>query len=327
MFISVIAANYDKAELLVGFFDSFLACCIGKEWELIFVDDGSEDTSVQIAQDYKDKLPLRIISMEHNHGPARARNEGAKKASGEYLLFCDTDISFGPETFEMLFEILEKENPDALTGNLDITPLRDSWIGRYYLLEEYENLKALKVESGESRYWSTTFGAIRRDLFLKLEGFNEKFKGPDVEDIELGFAFPIEAKVLFNKDLVFKHCYPSALAVFQKAFIRSHQLAGYPTSNFEGNPLLDNSHRKTSYILSFFFVVTALLSLAHSRYLPIVGILLLVKIIFHRRLYFHSIDRYGVLFGVYCFFVHQIYALSALSGYVLGKVYPKMNLR
>lgn len=61
-----------------------------QNWELIFVDDCSEDKSVQIIERYHDKR-MRLYQNKKNRGPAYSRNKGISKAQGRYLAYMDAD--------------------------------------------------------------------------------------------------------------------------------------------------------------------------------------------------------------------------------------------
>lgn len=65
--------------------------------EIIVVDDGSTDRTVEIAQTYGDRLQ---VIRQQNAGPAAARNAGARLASGEWLAFLDADDIWVPEKLE-----------------------------------------------------------------------------------------------------------------------------------------------------------------------------------------------------------------------------------
>ncbi|MBQ9991299.1 MAG: glycosyltransferase family 2 protein [Lachnospiraceae bacterium] len=76
-----------------------------QDWELLLVDDCSEDESRQIICKYKEKHPderIRLICQEKNQGAAAARNRGLKEAKGRYIAFLDADDVW-------LREKLEKE--------------------------------------------------------------------------------------------------------------------------------------------------------------------------------------------------------------------------
>lgn len=84
--------------------------------EVIAVKDDSSDSVEELLDEYVRRDPrVRIIHLPKNTGPGRARNAGAGKATGEYLLFLDHDDSYLPGSLEAVAEHLEKTgNPDLL---------------------------------------------------------------------------------------------------------------------------------------------------------------------------------------------------------------------
>ena len=70
-----------------------------KDWELILVDDGSRDRSPSIIDDYA-KQDNRVISIhQQNAGPGIARNNGLQYATGDYVVFLDSDDYIDPDYF------------------------------------------------------------------------------------------------------------------------------------------------------------------------------------------------------------------------------------
>ena len=61
------------------------------EWQIIVVDDGSSDNSLEILQKWKTNLPLTIVELEHSGSPAGPRNHGIEIATGEFVFFLDAD--------------------------------------------------------------------------------------------------------------------------------------------------------------------------------------------------------------------------------------------
>ena len=60
-------------------------------WQIIAVDDGSSDDSLEILRDWVTKLPLNIVELAHRGSPAGPRNHGIEMATGEYVFFLDAD--------------------------------------------------------------------------------------------------------------------------------------------------------------------------------------------------------------------------------------------
>ncbi len=84
--------------------------------EIIVVDNRSTDASVAIARTFEARFPDRIrVLTERGPGAPRARNTGALAASGDALMFLDSDDVLGPEALDVLIEALERE-PDGVAA-------------------------------------------------------------------------------------------------------------------------------------------------------------------------------------------------------------------
>src|SRR5215204_2441723 len=85
-------------------------------WELILVDDGSTDSSVQIARSYASKFPEKIFYFEHenhiNKGASPSRNLGLANAKGSVIAFLDSDDIWLPQKLQKQIELL-RQNPEA----------------------------------------------------------------------------------------------------------------------------------------------------------------------------------------------------------------------
>ena len=91
--ISVIIPNHNSNQTLSECLDAIFSNKV-KNFEVIVVDDKSTDNSIEIAKNYD----CKIIELSENKGPAFARNTGANSASGDVLLFIDSDIDFDSES-------------------------------------------------------------------------------------------------------------------------------------------------------------------------------------------------------------------------------------
>lgn len=92
------------------------------DWELILVDDGSTDSSPAICDTFvKKDGRIRVLHQE-NGGPSAARNAGLKAATGEYVLFIDSDDRFEPNTLSILCEHLTSA-PDLVLFSY----VQDNW--------------------------------------------------------------------------------------------------------------------------------------------------------------------------------------------------------
>ena len=117
--VSVIMPIYNAYEFLRPAIDSVVSQTL-REIEIICIDDGSTDHSVEIVKEYqKTDDRIRIIA-ENNAGPALARNNGIKRARGEYLAFIDADDFYEPTFLESLYERAKSDDLDIAIGRYDI---------------------------------------------------------------------------------------------------------------------------------------------------------------------------------------------------------------
>ena len=84
-----------------------------KNWEMIVVDDVSQDNGPKIVERYikKDKR-IKLIKLEKNGGGAVARNRAIKEAKGKYIAFLDSDDLWYPEKLEKQIKFMEENNYD-----------------------------------------------------------------------------------------------------------------------------------------------------------------------------------------------------------------------
>lgn len=82
-----------------------------KEWELILIDDGSDDNSLLIAQKYEsDDTRVHVLQMSKNSGMAESINYGCTKATGQYIAFLDSDDVWLPSKLEEQLQFMKKKD-------------------------------------------------------------------------------------------------------------------------------------------------------------------------------------------------------------------------
>lgn len=109
--VSIIIPVYNVEKYLQRCIDSLRAQTYTNT-EMIFVDDGSADSSYQILQQAeKTDSRIRVFSQE-NAGPSAARNLGMDHSTGEYIMFCDSDDTVEPTWTEKMVEAI-CQYPDA----------------------------------------------------------------------------------------------------------------------------------------------------------------------------------------------------------------------
>lgn len=171
--------------------------------EILLVLDGCSD-GVPGPKEGNGNLLVRAIRLPRTGGPARARNQGAAGARGDVLFFLDADVEVSPDAVKRIHRVFqENDPPDALFGCYDDEPEKPDLTSRFRnLLHHYTHLKS---HEEASTFWAGC-GAVRRDVFLDLGGFDEHYARPSIEDIELGYRLKRRGfRIRLVKDLRVKH--------------------------------------------------------------------------------------------------------------------------
>lgn len=118
--ISVIVPVYNAEKYVSACLDSLINQT-KKEIEIIAVNDGSKDSSLDILKEYAEKYPdlIKVISQE-NHGLSVTRNVGIKNALGKYVAFVDSDDEIYPELLERLWNKIEEFPFDVVAFDVDL---------------------------------------------------------------------------------------------------------------------------------------------------------------------------------------------------------------
>ena len=168
--------------------------------EIIVVSDGDSDDSWRLAEDFG----VGLIRLPESGGPAKARNIGAKAAKGDILFFVDADVEIHADTIGRVVQSFETDSDlTALIGSYDDTPGAPNFLSQYRnLIHHYTHQQAdLEV----STFWGAC-GAVRRRAFEAVGGFDEGYRRPCIEDIELGYRLKYAGyKIHLRRDILVKH--------------------------------------------------------------------------------------------------------------------------
>ena len=178
--MSVIVPVYNGAGMLERCLAS-LGRSAWQDYECIVVDDGSTDATREVAARY----PVRVVSLATRGGPARARNRGAEHARGEILVFLDADVCVHPDTLTLI-DAHFRAHPGAaaVMGSYDATPADPGFVSQFKNL--FHHYVHHQSRTDAWTFWAGC-GAIYRQAFQAAHGFDESYKRPSIEDIELGY--------------------------------------------------------------------------------------------------------------------------------------------
>ena len=109
--ISIVIPLYNGESYIRQTINSILQSTY-QDLELLIINDGSTDNSVQICEEIQRQDKRIILFQKKNEGVVSARNYGAKKASGAYLCFCDQDDIVDKECYEKLIKRIDNDQSD-----------------------------------------------------------------------------------------------------------------------------------------------------------------------------------------------------------------------
>jgi glycosyltransferase involved in cell wall biosynthesis len=138
------------------------------DWEVIVVDDHSTDDTLGLAEALGAKA---LISHGHSSDYA-ARNTGARKARGEWLIFIDSDIEVDSEILVAAVERMAGSNAAAVFGLYDTGRHLPNTVSRY---KNYWIHYTTRYAPRPFDWLNTSMAIIRRDSFFRLGGFRERF--------------------------------------------------------------------------------------------------------------------------------------------------------
>jgi len=168
--------------------------------EIIVVANGDTDGSCRVAEE----AGVQVMRIPDACGPARARNLGACKAASDILFFVDADVTVSRDAVARVAGAFHQDpGLAALFGSYDDDPFETNFLSQYKNLFHHY-VHGISSEEA-STFWGAC-GAIRREVFLDMKGFDEGYHRPSIEDIELGYRLRRSGhRIRLLKDLHVKH--------------------------------------------------------------------------------------------------------------------------
>lgn len=284
--------------------------------ELIVVGDGDTDGSSQ----YAEAAGISVYRFSVPGGPSRARNLGASKATSDILFFIDADVTVSEEAIRQVKEAFT-HHPEAaaIIGSYDDRPKEPNFLSQYRnLLHHFVHQNAREEAS---TFWGAC-GAIRRDVFLAMGGFDEIYTRPSIEDIDLGYRLKKAGhRIRLCKSLQVTHwkrwTVLSMLQVdfFQRALPWTRLI--YRNRRFVNDLNISISGR-ASVILSFALLASLLLSPWQPILLVAAGVTGLMLLILNARLYRFFLKKRDLRFAVKAIPWHWLYFLYSGVAFVIG---------
>jgi len=198
----------------------------GIEYEVIIVDDGSDDGTAEEVRRFQQSYPVHLHYLyQENRKQGAARNLGVRNASGDYLLFLGDDIE---PTREFLAEHLRKHRQfhphDPSTSRIAVLGYT-TWPKHYRRTRFLEYVGEKGWQFGYSiigdpddvpfNFFYTSNISLSRRFFIEVGGFDEDFHEYGWEDIELSNRLMRAGmRLVYNSSAVAFHHHPTSIASF-----------------------------------------------------------------------------------------------------------------
>jgi glycosyltransferase involved in cell wall biosynthesis len=173
--VSVIIPYYNSESTIIRAIES-VAKQTFSDFEIILVNDGSNDNTHIIVDDYikkNEKIDFKHYYQE-NAGPSEARNLGISKSDAEYIAFLDSDDSWISNKLEIQMKLMVENQIDLLGSNINIVEANVKRIRKYYIRRQLEYISFYKLLF--RHYFCASSLVISKKVLDNVGGFPEKQK-------------------------------------------------------------------------------------------------------------------------------------------------------
>jgi glycosyltransferase involved in cell wall biosynthesis len=200
--VSIIIPCYNGERFLREAIDSCLAQTY-RPVEIIVVDDGSTDGSLDILKSYGDAV---IWETKSNRGPSYARNRGFDLSSGKYIQYLDADDYLLPEKLERQVKVLEETGVDVVYSDWQVLYHLPDGNELWSDIVGFDMHKDILTPLLSRRWLRTEAPLFRRDIVQHAGGWDENIRAVEEKDFHLSVAL---AGARF-------HYEPGCLSVFRR---------------------------------------------------------------------------------------------------------------
>jgi glycosyltransferase involved in cell wall biosynthesis len=178
---------------------------IAEEYEIIIINDGSADQTLNEALSINDDH-FRVIDGVFNRGKGASLRLGTEAANGDYIAFCDADLDISPVHLRSFFEMMEAHHADAVIGSKmhKESKVNYPWIrrvyswGYYLLLRVLFNLKTKDTQTGLKLFRAPVIKSVMEGV--KTNGFAFDVEALSIISIFGGTIISAPIVVTFNRE-------------------------------------------------------------------------------------------------------------------------------
>jgi len=202
--ISIIVPIYNVEKYLRECIDSIINQTY-TNLEIILVNDGATDTSPEICEEYAAMYNNIKIVNKVNGGLSDARNAGLEQATGEYIIFTDSDDYLAPNSCEVLYNAIKDTDLEFVSANFAFTNNDGTPWKKPMFSDKFENTE-LSIEEYKKSFYLLNCGVwnkIFRKDFIEKNKLRFEIGLPSEDDIFVTLAFMKAKKSYYIKDVVY----------------------------------------------------------------------------------------------------------------------------
>ncbi len=224
--VSVVILVHNRTDVFKRCLDSLLSQNYNKV-EIIVVDNNSINRTKDLLSNYSDNLT--VITLDQDHGACMPRNLAANKASGEYILFLDSDaVLVEKDTISNAVKVLNKHSNLAAIGGVAFSDEKLKILQHAQLkfkspfeIDEDSKMSIPKTLCLDIDYIQTDFMMIRQKIFREVGGFDHFFRYYP-EDVDISFrVLQMGYEIALSPKIKYWHQYrPRAVAIDHGYFLK-----------------------------------------------------------------------------------------------------------
>ncbi len=196
--LSIIVPVFNAEKYLSECIDSILSQSF-KDFELILIDDGSKDSSLEICKAYEQKDSRVKVIHQENGGPGKARNNGLENAKGEWIGFVDSDDWIEKETYETALNIAKEKNADLVQWEL-VMEYPDNSVPNKCKAEGF-----FTAEQSGKYYRSVVYASIFKRTIIEENKIRFPTDSSLSEDALFNYQYYLKAKNCYYIEKCFYH--------------------------------------------------------------------------------------------------------------------------
>jgi len=315
--ISVVIPNYN-AEATIGKCLEAAFASNYKNFEVVVVDDCSDDRSVEIIKQF----PCKLLSFDKRSGTSKARNAGARNCSGEVVFFIDSDCLLQKDTLSIVNQTMSELAPDHMVGGTYADVAYDDTF--------FNTFQAVWINYSETRkvldpdYIAAHAMIMFKKTFDDSQGFPEEFM-PIIEDVEYSHRLKKSGvKLMMNPEIQVSHIFGFTLSrSLRNAYRKTAYWCLYSLHNKDlfsdsGTASAEFKTNVALYVMILFLLLVSALA-GNAALVSLVPVIIIINVFISRKLISAFLKAKGKVFAFFAFLYYSLlYPLPVGLGTAAG---------